>query len=78
MGEAMIEVVRRPRTYRDRRWLEGWSEVVGAIGHKPFARLHKGQAEFLITMYKFKARGPQGLTAREAGIVDALLDSVGC
>lgn len=69
--------MKRPRTYRDRRWLDGYVEVAEKIGRRPFQAIHREQARHLLWIYR--ARAAAGLlTAVEAGRADALMDAVGC
>ena len=72
--------MKRPRTYRDRRWLDGYMDVAERIGRRPFPTIHKEQARHLLWIYRCRAAaGTVGmLTAVEAGKADALLDAVGC
>lgn len=76
----MCECVRRPRLYRDRRWLAGYSEQAEAI-RDPFGigiaypRLSRLAARFLVGVY---LRRETALTAFECGQVDAILDAFGC
>lgn len=65
---------RRPRTYFDRRWLEGYIQTSQRIHRKPFSHMHADQAEFLLHIATH-AREP--LTAFQKGRVDAVLDAFG-
>jgi len=74
--------MKRPRTYRDRRWLDGYMQVAEQIGRplaggKRFPTIHREQARHLLWIYMARMRAGV-LTAVEAGRADALLDAVGC
>ena len=70
--------MKRPRTYRDRRWLDGYMDVAEKIGRRPFPTIHKEQARHLL-LWIYRARAAKvGLTAVEMGRADALLDAFGC
>lgn len=69
--------MKRPRTYRDRRWLDGYMDVAEKIGRRPFPTIHSKQGRYLVWIYRARA-AKVGLTAVEAGRADALLDAFGC
>ena len=73
--------MKRPRTYRDRRWLDGYTEVAEQIGRRPFPTIHREQARHLLWIFRARASANgwgRPLTAFEMGKADALLDAVGC
>jgi hypothetical protein len=74
----VTECVRRPKTYADRMWLEGWREEVDALTGP--VHLSRGAAQFLIRAYRTRLTCPWYAqpTARETGRMDALLDAWGC
>lgn len=69
--------MKRPRTYRDRRWLDGYTDVAEKIGRRPFPTIHREQVKHLLWIYRCRAAAGL-LTAIDVGRADALLDSVGC
>jgi hypothetical protein len=67
-----IIVVKRPRTYANRKWLDGYSHVSRLISTR---YLSLRGARLAIQQYVIF---PEKWTATERGFIDALLDSVGC
>ena len=72
-------VVRRPRTYSDRKWLEGYCEVVRNL--IPF--LTRNELTHYATGSRAMVERADGvidkfLTRRVEGQIDAWLDAIGC
>lgn len=61
---------RRPKTYRDRRWLEGYIEVVRELENPHTVHNVRQVLTQIIVQY------PDVVKAKTIGQIDALLDSV--
>jgi hypothetical protein len=74
--------MKRPRLYRDRQWIDGWVEVVSVVTDDYLWEMRYWAKCRLGALLEKEDRcgifaGTKGLTAREKGEADALLDAFG-